>query len=252
MEEKKLSRRVSLFIPCLVEHFLPRVGEATAKVLSRVGMEVKYPGGQTCCGQMQFKTGYQAEARKMARHFLRVFKGEDLVVSPSGSCVSMIRHHYRELFRDDPLRLSRAESLAARTFELTEFLVDVLGIDDVGAEWPGKAVYHDSCQVSRVLGVRAQPRMLLSRVQRLEMVEMEHQETCCGFGGIFSLEFPVVSEKITGDKAAEVVKSGAEFVISAEPSCLLNIGGYLAKMGEKIKPVHIAEVLAHQAGEPWN
>lgn len=252
MEEKKLARKVNLFIPCLVEHFLPHVGEATARLLSRIGMEVGYPGGQTCCGQMQFKTGYQAEARRMAQHFLRVFKDAEIVVSPSGSCVGMVRHHYRELFRDDALWLSRAESLGRRTFELTEFLVDVLGIDEVGAEWPGKAVYHDSCQVSRVLGARTQARMLLSRVHKLEMVEMEHQETCCGFGGIFSLEFPVVSEKMTGDKVAEVVKSGAEFVISAEPSCLLNIGGYLEKMGEKVKSVHIAEVLAHQAGEPWN
>jgi len=252
MEEKKLPRKVSLFIPCLVEHFLPHVGEATARVLSRVGMNVEYPGGQTCCGQMQFKTGYQAEARKMARHFIRVFRDAEIVVSPSGSCVGMIRHHYPGLLRDDALWLSHAESLGRRTFELTEFLVDVLGRDDVGAEWAGKAVYHDSCQISRVLGVKVQPRMLLSRVQKLEMVEMEHQETCCGFGGIFSLEFPVVSEKMTGDKVAEVVKSGAEFVISAEPSCLLNIGGYLAKMGKDIKALHIAEVLAHQAGEPWN
>ncbi|RLB17580.1 MAG: hypothetical protein DRG82_06150 [Deltaproteobacteria bacterium] len=244
MDAKKRPRKVSLFIPCLVEHFLPQVGEATARILSRVGMEVDYPGGQTCCGQMQYKTGYQAEARKMAQHFLRVFKGEELVVSPSGSCVGMIRYHYQELFRDDRKWLSRAESLAGRTFELTEFLVDVLGTEDVGAEWPGKAVYHDSCQVSRVLGITTQPRLLLSRVRKLEMVEMEHQETCCGFGGVFSLEFPVVSEKMTGDKVAEVVKSGAEIVISAEPSCLLNIGGYLAKMGEKIRALHIAEVLA--------
>ncbi|MBW2096018.1 MAG: (Fe-S)-binding protein [Deltaproteobacteria bacterium] len=244
MEEKKPPRKVSLFIPCLVEHFLPHVGEATATILARIGIDLDYPGGQTCCGQMQFKAGYQSEARKMARHFIRVFKDAEMVVSPSGSCVGMVRHHYRELFRDDAAWLSRAESLGKKTFELTEFLVDVLGIQDVGAEWPGKAVYHDSCQVSRVLGVREQPRMLLFNVRRLHLVEMAHQETCCGFGGIFSLEFPVVSEKMTGDKVAEVVKSGAEFVISAEPSCLLNIGGYLAKMGEKIRALHIAEVLA--------
>jgi L-lactate dehydrogenase complex protein LldE len=252
MQGKKPPRKVSLFIPCLVEHFFPQVGEATARVLERAGVEVQYPERQTCCGQMQFKTGYHREARKMARHFLRVFGDSEAVVAPSGSCVGMVRHHYRTLFRDDASWLSRAEALGRRTFELTEFLVDALGIVELGAEWPGKGVYHDSCQVSRLLGVREQPRMLLSRVRGLEMVDMEHQETCCGFGGVFSLEFPAVSEKMTGDKAAAVVKSGAGFVISAEPSCLLNIGGYLEKTGERVKALHIAEILAHQAGEPWN
>jgi L-lactate dehydrogenase complex protein LldE len=249
MEEKKLPRKVILFIPCLVEHFLPQVGEATARVLSRTGMEVVYPGGQTCCGQMQFKTGCQEEARRAARHFIPVFQGEELVVSPSGSCVGMVRNHYPELFRDDPVWFSRAQSLAQRTFELTEFIVDVVGIEDLGAEWSGTGVYHDSCQVSRVLGVREQPRTLLSRVRNLRMVEMDHQETCCGFGGVFSFEFPVVSERMTEDKVAEIAASGAEFVISAEPSCLLNIGGYLKKMGQQIRPLHIAEILAHRAGE---
>lgn len=251
MEKRKPSKKVSLFIPCLVEHFLPHVGEATARVLSRAGVEVEYPSRQTCCGQMEFKAGHQAEARKMALHFLRVFQDAEVVVSPSGSCVGMVRNYYPVLFQDEDAWLSRMELLARRTFELTEFLVDVLGIDDLRAHWPGKAVYHDSCQVSRVLGIKAQPRMLLSNVRELEMVEMEHQETCCGFGGVFSLEFPVVSEKMTGDKVAEVVKSGAEFVISAEPSCLLNIGGYLEKKGEKIRSLHIAEVLARRAGDPW-
>jgi L-lactate dehydrogenase complex protein LldE len=252
MQGKEPPRKVSLFVPCLVEHFLPRVGEAAVRILTRAGMEVQYPDRQTCCGQMQFKTGYHREARKMARHFLRVFEDAEAVVAPSGSCVGMVRHHYPELFRDEALLLKQAEALSRRTFELTEFLVDVLGIVDLGAEWSGKAVYHDSCQISRVLGVREQPRMLLSRVHGLEMVEMEHQETCCGFGGVFSLEFPAVSEKLTGDKAAAVVKSGAEVMISAEPSCLLNVGLYLEKMGEHVKALHIAEVLAHQAGEPWN
>jgi L-lactate dehydrogenase complex protein LldE len=252
MQDKEPPRNVSLFIPCLVEHFLPEVGEATVRILVRAGMEVRYPEAQTCCGQMQFKTGHQREARSMARHFLRVFKDAEAVVAPSGSCVAMVRHHYRTLFRDDALWLPRAEALGRRTFELTEFLVDVLGIVELGAEWSGKGVYHDSCQVSRSLGVREQPRLLLSRVRGLEMVEMEHQETCCGFGGVFSLEFPGVSEKMTGDKVAAVVKSGAGFVISAEPSCLLNIGGYLDKTGGPVKALHIAEVLAHQAGEPWN
>jgi len=251
MSRKKSPRKVSLFIPCLVEHFFPQVGEATARVLARAGMEVHYPEGQTCCGQMHFKTGYQREARKMACHFLEIFESSEAIVAPSGSCVGMVRNHYPELFRDDASWLKRVKALGEKTFELTEFLVSVQGIVDLGAVWPGKAVYHDSCQVSRVLGIREQPRILLSNVRQLEMVELENQETCCGFGGVFSLEFPVVSEKLAGDKVASVVRSGAELVISAEPSCLMNIGGYLEKQGEKIKAVHIAEVLAHKMDEPW-
>ncbi len=250
MIDRKTPRKVSLFIPCLVEHFLPHVGEATAKVLTRAGVEVDYPKAQTCCGQMAFKAGHQREARRMAHHFVEVFEASDFVVAPSGSCVGMVRKQYPLLFRGDAIQLDRVNAVGRKTFELTEFLVKVLGSIDLGATWPGRGVYHDSCQLSRGLGVREEPRTLLSGVHGLEMMELERAEICCGFGGAFSLEFPGISEKMVEDKAAAVVKSGAQFLISAEPGCLMNIGGYLEKQGERVKAVHIAEVLASQSGEP--
>ncbi len=249
MTDRKTPIRASLFIPCLVEHFLPQVGEATARVLTRAGVEVDYPETQTCCGQMAFKAGHHREARRMAQHFVEVFEASDFVVAPSGSCVGMVRKHYPVLFGEDAIQCERVKALGRKTYELTEFLVRVQGSFDLGATWPGRAVYHDSCQLSRGLGVREEPRVLLSRVHGLEMVELERVEICCGFGGAFSLEFPEISEKMVEDKAAAVVKSGAQFLISAEPGCLLNIGGYLEKQDERVKPVHIAEVLSKQSGE---
>lgn len=245
MQRKKTPEKVSLFIPCLVEHFFPQVGEATARALSLAGVEVHYPKGQTCCGQLQFKTGRRREAQKMARHFFEVFEDAESIVAPSGSCVGMVRKHYPKLFQDDSSWLERVRTLGGKTFELTEFLVNILGVVDLGAVWPGKAVYHDSCQLSRGLGVIQPPRVLLSRVQQLEVLDWERQETCCGFGGVFSLEFPDISDKMVGEKAEAAVRSGADILITAEPSCLMNIGGYLEKQGESIKAVHIAEVLAH-------
>jgi L-lactate dehydrogenase complex protein LldE len=251
MTDNKKPKRVSLFIPCLVEHFLPHVGEATARVLARAGVEVEYPEAQTCCGQMAFMAGHHREARRAARHFMEVFEASDFVVAPSGSCVAMVRRQYPVLFREDAIRRDRVTALGRKTYELTEFLVKVLGAIDLGATWPGKAVYHDSCQLRRGLGVRDEPRALLSGVHRLEMMELERAETCCGFGGAFSLEFPGISEKMVEDKAAAVVKSGAQFVISAEPGCLMNIGGCLEKQGDKVRAVHIAEILANHPGESW-
>lgn len=250
MQRKKLPERVNLFIPCLVEHFFPQVGVATARVLSRAGVEVRYPKGQTCCGQMQFKTGRHRETRRMAQHFFEVFEDAEVIVAPSGSCVGMVRKYYPVLFRNDPSWLERVKVLGRKTFELTEFLVNILGVVDLGASWPGKAVYHDSCQLSRILGVQQQPRTLLSRVRQLKMLEWEREETCCGFGGVFSLEFPEISDKMVEEKAEAAARSGADILITAEPSCLMNIGGYLEKQGGRIKAVHIAEILAHGDGQP--
>jgi L-lactate dehydrogenase complex protein LldE len=235
--------RVSLFIPCLVEQFNPAVGEAAARVLARAGVMVDYPPGQTCCGQPFYKSGHRKEARKLARHFLEVFDGAEAVVAPSGSCVRMVKHDFEELFRDEPQWRDRAAALAGRVYEFTQFLVQVLKVDDLGASWPGKAVYHDSCQVSRALGIVSEPRSLLSRVKGLELVTMNRTDLCCGFGGRFSLQFPAISEAIVEKKAAFILASGAEFVIGAEPSCLMNIGGYLEKQNHPVKAVHIAQVL---------
>ncbi len=235
--------KVSLFVPCIVEQFHPQVGEATARVLARMGARLVYPRGQTCCGQPLYKSGHWNQARRTARHFISLFEDAEAVVAPSGSCVSMVRKSYPELLRDEARWADRALALGKRVFELTEFLVNVLGVEDVGASWPGRAVYHDSCQVYRALGIHREPRALLARVRDLELVEMERPEACCGFGGTFSLQFPAISEAMVADKAARVLATGAQYLLSAEISCLMNIGGYLKKQGHLVRALHIAEVL---------
>lgn len=237
--------KVSLFIPCLVEQFHPQVGEATARVLARAGVELTYPKGQTCCGQPLYKSGHWKQARKVARHFLEVFDGGEAVVAPSGSCVSMVRNYYPEILRDDAKAHDRSVELGKRVYEFTEFLVKVLGVEDLGASWPCKAVYHDSCQVHRALGIHNEPRALLSHVQGLELLEMERPDLCCGFGGTFSFQFPSISEAMVVEKASYILATGADLLISAEISCLMNLGGYLEKQGHPVRALHIAEVLDH-------
>lgn len=236
--------RVQLFVPCLVENLAPEIAAATARVLTRAGAEVELPPGQTCCGQPLYKTGRYVEARDLALRFLDVFSGPDPVVAPSGSCVAMVRA-YPKLLAADPARAEQARALAARTYELSQFLVDVLGKDDLGAELDAAAAYHDSCQVSRTLGVREQPRRLLARVRGLTLAEPSRAGTCCGFGGAFSVQFPEVSAALTAEKAADLAATGAQVVVCAEPSCLLNLRSHLDKnFPEKnIRCLHLAEVL---------
>ena len=236
--------KVALFVPCIVQDFHPQVAEATAVVLARAGMDVSYPKGQTCCGQLQYKSGNWKSARKVARHFIEVFQDSEAVVAPSGSCVSMVRKYYPELFRDEAHWRDRAQELGKRVFELTEFLVQVAQVEDLGAKWEAKAVYHDSCQVYRALGIHKEPRVLLSRVRGLELVEMDQADVCCGFGGSFSLQFPAVSEAMVAEKVSHILATGAELLVSAEISCLMNIGGYLRKQGHRVEALHIAELLA--------
>ncbi len=239
--------KASLFIPCLVEQFHPEVGEATAEVLRRLGVELVYPQGQTCCGQPSYKVGVRRQALRLARRFIQLFEGSEAIVAPSGSCVSMVRNYYPELFRDEPRWHDRSVELGSRVYEFTEFIVKVLRVHDVGATWAGKAVYHDSCQVSRALGIREEPRTLLSHVAGLELLEMDQADVCCGFGGSFSLQFPHISEALVREKVGQVLATGAEFLISAEISCLMNIGGYLQEQGHPVRALHIAEVLAQEA-----
>lgn len=238
--------KVALFIPCLVEQFHPEVGIATAKVLTRAGVEVYYPKGQTCCGQPVYKSGLRKKTIPIAKHFIRLFESAEAIVAPSGSCVSMVRNEFPVLFDNDPGWKQRAVELGARVYELTEFLVKALQIDDLGAHWPGRAVYHDSCQVMRALGVCEEPRKLLAHVKELELVEMDRPDLCCGFGGPFSFKFPEISEAMVGEKVSYVLVSKAEYLIGAEISCLMNMGGYLQKHGYPVKAVHIAEVLANR------
>jgi L-lactate dehydrogenase complex protein LldE len=236
---------VQLFATCLIDTLQPHIGEAVVDVLERVGMEIIFPTAQTCCGQPAFNAGMRSEARKMAEHTIRVFEQNPApVVLPSGSCTAMIRHSYLELFADDPEWLPRAQELAARTYEFTEFLVDVLGVTDVGARFPGKATYHASCHLLRGLGVDRQPRTLLANVRDLELVELPHVEECCGFGGVFSVEHPEISAEMLYRKIENIEKTEAPVTISADTGCLIHIQGGLHRQGKPQRVLHIAEVLA--------
>lgn len=239
---------VCLFIPCMVDSLAPEVGEATAKVLARLGLDPEYPKEQTCCGQPAFNAGRWQDAKKVARCFLRAFEHCDVIVCPSGSCVSMVRNHYQRLFADDPDELVQAQAIGGRTFELTEFLVKVLGVTDLGAGWEGKATLHDSCHLNRELGIRDEPRALLKAVRGLELIEMEDSDRCCGFGGTFSVKHPGISAAMARRKAERIEESGADAVVVCDPGCLFQIRGYLSRQGSRVRAVHIAEALAETKG----
>ena len=235
---------VTLFIPCLVDACFPEVGEAMIRVFDRLGLPLVYPEGQTCCGQPAFHSGYWREAKVVARRFIDLFADAAAIVCPSGSCVAMVRHHYPELFHDDPVMLERSVFIARKIFEFTEYLVDVLGVTDVGAVFSAQATYHDSCHLARTLGVREQPRQLLRHVRDLHLVEMANADTCCGFGGTFSVNYPDISLALVDDKIDNILKSGADTVVGCDVSCLMNIRGRMARRKEQVQVLHIAQVLA--------
>jgi L-lactate dehydrogenase complex protein LldE len=238
---------VQLFVTCLVDTFFPETGVAMVGVLNRLGLRVDFPSAQTCCGQPAFNAGLRAEARPLAEHTLRVFErtAGDIII-PSGSCAAMIRHGYIELFRDDPAWLPRAEALAKRVYEFTEYLVDVRGVAALGARWEGKLTYHPSCHLLRGLGVDRQPRLLLSHVEGAEIVELPEREDCCGFGGVFSVEHPELSAEFLKRKIANFEKTGAPTLVVADSGCRMHLAGGLHRMGKKQRVVHIAEVLANR------
>ncbi|EPR43371.1 protein of unknown function DUF224 cysteine-rich region domain protein [Desulfovibrio sp. X2] len=237
---------VHLFVPCLVEHLAPEIAEDTARVLARAGCEPVLPSGQTCCGQPLYKSGSHAEARELARRFISLFESARCVVAPSGSCVTMVRKGYQELFRDDPAWLERARAMGAKTFELTEFLVRTLGRLDFGARFPAKVAFHDSCQVGRALDNHDSGPALLARVRELTLVPLARPETCCGFGGQFAFEHPEISATLAGEKLDDALSAGATHVVTAEPSCLLNLRGTIQRGGMPLKALHIAQVLARR------
>ncbi len=238
---------IQFFVTCLVDSFYPETAEAILGILNRLGASVDFPAAQTCCGQPQFNAGLRADARRMAEHMIETF--EDLpgdVLSPSGSCAHMIRHNYLELFSDDPPWLARAQRLAKRTYEFTEYLVDVLGVTDVGARWDGVLTYHPSCHLSRGLGIQRQPRELLAHVQGATVVEVPESEDCCGFGGIFSVTHPELSAEFLKRKIGNLEKSGAPTLVVADTGCLMHIAGGLHRQEKPQRVVHIAEVLNHR------
>jgi len=239
-------RRITLFVQCLVDAMAPDAAEAMVRLFRRQGIDTCFPEDQTCCGQPAFNAGYRTASAKAARHFIRVFENAECIVCPSGSCTAMVRHHYPELFAKDPHWLARAEAVGKKTFEFTEFLVDVLGVTDVGATYPGRVTYHDSCHLLRTLGIGRQPRALLSHIRGLTFVEMDQSDRCCGFGGSFSVKYPDISTALVADKAARILETGADTVVGCDMGCLLNIEGYLSRKGHPVKVKHIAELLVPQ------
>jgi len=237
-------KTVTLFIQCIIDAVFPEVAEAMVRVLERLEIDVVCPGEQTCCGQPAFNSGYQGEARAAARHFMEVFGDAETIVCPSGSCVNMVRHHYGDLFNADPRLKARAIDIGQRTFEFTEFLVDVLALDQVDAQYVGRVTYHDSCHLLRGLQIAEQPRKLLANIKDLEFVKMPQSDRCCGFGGSFAVKYPEISTAMVDEKVANIVASGADTVTGCDMGCLMNIQGRLSRVGSDIKVRHIAQLLA--------
>ena len=241
--------QASLFVSCVVDQFFPEVGESTVRVLRRLGVEVDFPAGQTCCGQPAFNSGYWNEAKPLALRVLRQLEGKEHVVVPSGSCGSMLRVFYAELFRDEPDALRAAEELAPRVYELSEFIVDVLNVTDASQIWgwggssPEKVTYHEGCHLRRELGATTQARALIGSAPGVELVEMEQPDVCCGFGGTFSVKYPDISGAMLGDKVDDIRRTGAGAVVACDSSCLMQIGGGLRARGLPTKTVHLAQLL---------
>lgn len=234
---------VSLFIPCTVDLLLPSIGEATVSLLRRLGINPTYHEKQTCCGQPAFNAGFRKEAKRLAKHFINVFCDDGIIVSPSGSCVFMVKQQYPLLFEDEPEWLQRTEELSQRIFELTEYLVDVLKVEDVGASYSGKVAYHESCHINRCLNISEQPKKLINAVKGAEPVPLDQADVCCGFGGEFSGRYPEISEAMVSEKVENYINSKADLLLLCEPGCLLNIGGFLSRHNPEKKVMHIANFL---------
>jgi len=242
--------RVALFVTCLVDLFRPSVGFAAVKLIEQAGFKVEVPEAQTCCGQPAYNSGDRADAAEIARRTIAAFEGYDYIVAPSGSCGGMLRCHYPELLADDPQWAARAKTLAARCYELTQFLVEVAKLEKIDAAMQGRCTYHDSCSSLREMNVKTQPRALLGKVKGLRLAEMSDTEACCGFGGTFCVKFPDISNSMVERKTADIVASGAEHVLAGDLGCLMNIAGKLQRQGSAIKVRHVAEVLAGMTDEP--
>ncbi|MCQ6562936.1 (Fe-S)-binding protein [Paenibacillus mendelii] len=234
--------KVSLFITCMSDAIYPRVGEAMVRLLARYGVQLDFPKVQTCCGQPAFNSGYWDDARATASTILDAFEDSDFVISPSGSCTGMI-HHYPKLFENDPVMLERAKELQSKSYEFTQFLVNVLGVTDVGASFPHKVTYHPSCHGSRLLGVKDEPIALMNHVKGLELVPLPFAEDCCGFGGTFAVKMADISGAMVTEKVDHVLESEAEVLVGLDMACLMNISGNLRYRNEPVRVMHLAELL---------
>lgn len=238
---------IQLFTTCILDTLYPQTGKDIVTVLNRCGVRVELPAGQTCCGQPTFNAGMRDETRPVARHTISVFeKTSGLVVVPSGSCAAMLRYGYLELFADEPGWRTRAEALAGRIWEFSEYLVDHLGVIDVGARFAGKITYHASCHLLREMGIDRQPRLLLSAVRDAQLVELPYSDECCGFGGVFSVEHPEISSAMLQRKLDNLESSAAEVLVSCDAGCITNINGGLRRQRKTQRAVYIAEILARQ------
>jgi L-lactate dehydrogenase complex protein LldE len=243
--ERSWNLRVALFVPCYVDQINPEVGVSVVRILRRLGVDVIYPEGQTCCGQPAFNSGFFDEARSIGRRFLDVFEKErfDYVVCPSGSCTTMVSHYYPFIFKELPDERERSEVLGERVREFSDFLVNVVGVKDLGARLAGKAVFHTGCHQRRELGVLEEPRELLGNVDGLELLEWDNEELCCGFGGTFAVKMPDVSTAMADEKIKALEKSGADTLISGDSSCLMHLKGRLKRTGHDTRVLHLAQVL---------
>jgi L-lactate dehydrogenase complex protein LldE len=234
--------RVALFITCLADALFPSVGQSTVALLSRLGHEVVFPAGQTCCGQMHINTGYRRHARRLVEHHAATFAGYDAIVAPSGSCVGSVRHQHASLA--PPSLVDDVTQVAARTYELSEFLVDILGVTDVGARYPHRVTYHPTCHSLRLLRVGDRPLRLLRAVRGIDLVELPDADQCCGFGGTFALKNSDTSAAMLADKLERVLETGASVVTAGDSSCLMHIGGGLGRLTTGTRTLHLAEILA--------
>jgi L-lactate dehydrogenase complex protein LldE len=238
--------RVSLFITCLADTMFPQTGQATVRLLERLGASVDFPREQTCCGQMHFNTGYASEALPLVRRFADAFDGSELIVSPSASCVSMVREHYPRLAErmGDPRLVERIEALRLRTLELSELLVERMGVEDVGAFFAHRVTYHPTCHGLRMLGLGDKPLRLLRAVGGIDLVELPEATQCCGFGGTFAIKNADTSTAMVTDKIRTILQTGAEVCTAADSSCLMHIGGALSRGRAGVRTMHLAEILA--------
>ena len=241
--------KAQLFITCLGDQFYTRTLQNMTLLLERLGVELVFPAEQTCCGQPLFNNGFEDRTRIVARNFMSAFnKSSAPIIGPSGSCVSMVKHHYPELFPAGSPEHALASDIAARTYEFTEYLVNVLKVTDVGAVYPHRVTYHASCHYLREMGLKTEAKALLGAVRGLELVELKEEETCCGFGGAFTVTYPEVSRSMMENKVKDILASGADTVVTCEPGCLMNVAGGLRNVNSNIRAMHIIDVLAAKEG----
>lgn len=234
--------KVSLFITCLCDMFHPNIGKDTVEVLERFGCDVDFPEAQTCCGQPAFNSGYLRQSKKAMKQMIRSFEHAHYIVGPSGSCVSMLKE-YPKIFAGDKEWEEKAKEFAEKVYELTQFLVDVLKVTNVGSNFKGTVTYHPSCHMTRILGVKDAPVILLQNIKGVDLIELPKKENCCGFGGTFAIKNAAISSEMAAEKSQHISETKAEYLVGGDMACLMNIGGMMSREGKNVKVIHIAEIL---------